>query len=316
MMSKDKGSAAASKMGVKGQDSDRLAHKARARNDTASQPKDREAQIDSADNKPDISTPSNTSRKLVDKSLAPLPLAIDLACNFDTLAPADSERTKVAFFETLLGFKYDELRNDYAVVVYQVGDPLLATVTIDVRNINTSESELHPSLKFGQRLERPEKESTAIVTKQDAASEDTSGRKTVSKASTKTTTITSRDKNTDGFPQAKRLPDKDIDKKRRVEDSPASTTAEKRAKTRGHSRFLPANLPVDYRPPKPKYQNDCPRLESGKDCDRHRCECLHEDQREYFHSEQYKEDGWPWQHAAPQIFDLGQLRIANRRKKL
>ena len=76
------------------------------------------------------------------------------------------------------------------------------------------ESELHPSLKFGQRLERPEKESTAIVTKQDAASEDTSGRKTVSKASTKTTTITSRDKNTDGFPQAKRLPDKDIDKKR------------------------------------------------------------------------------------------------------
>ncbi|KAH3919809.1 hypothetical protein HBH56_019030 [Parastagonospora nodorum] len=138
MMSKDKGSAAASKMGVKGQDSDRLAHKARARNDTASQPKDREAQIDSADNKPDISTPSNTSRKLVDKSLAPLPLAIDLACNFDTLAPADSERTKVAFFETLLGFKYDELRNDYAVVVYQVGDPLLATVTIDVRNINTS----------------------------------------------------------------------------------------------------------------------------------------------------------------------------------
>ena len=137
-MSEDKEVAAASKLGVKGQGSDGLAHKAHARNDTASKPKDSEAQTDNSDTPPNISTPSNTSRKLGDKSLAPLPLALGPARNFVTLTPAGSERTKVAFFEALLGFKYDELHKDCTVVVNQIGDSLVAKVTIDIRNINTS----------------------------------------------------------------------------------------------------------------------------------------------------------------------------------
>jgi len=85
-------------------------------------------------------------------------------------------------------------------------------------------------------------------------------------------------------------------------------------RVRGAARSHPDTRPADYRPRKPVYQNQCRREYSNLHCDKFRCEALHEEQREYFVSPQYAEDGRPWQHKDPMIFDLANLPWAVHQK--
>jgi hypothetical protein len=51
-------------------------------------------------------------------------------------------------------------------------------------------------------------------------------------------------------------------------------------------------------------------------CDRKKCDLLHNDQLEYFHSPQYAADHRPWQHEDAMITNLGQLPRTHPNRKL